>query len=285
MSAPNRRHSADGGAPAVEHVLDRVAPEPARRAPDEDHVALGDRGAVARDEHAVRGRVAQRVDRGLLPAEVRGLGHELVRLGDCDVSEPAEVGLEPPDPLVHRQHRVVMRGRVLVVDVVAVDRHPVPGAPPPDRRAHPQHHPGGVRPDHVVVDRVALPPDRLAAEPVEEPERGERLEDRGPDGVEVDGGGHHRDVGLVGGELGQGDLADDDGLAGVLVLGGDPVEHRSVLAPHVRRPVGRRQRRRLERRAVRSGERVGEDLVHRRIVLLGRAGAPWPEVPAHAHAR
>ena len=65
------RHDADRRAARVEHVLDGEGADAARRAPDQDLVALGDRRAVARDQHAVRGRVAQRVDRRLLPRQVR----------------------------------------------------------------------------------------------------------------------------------------------------------------------------------------------------------------------
>ena len=111
----------DGDAAAVQDVLDGVGAEAARGAPDEHPVALFHRGAVARHEHPVGGRVAQGVDGRLLPGQVGRLGHELVGLDHGQVGQAAEVGLEAPDPLVGGQHGVVVGRRVLVVDVVAVD--------------------------------------------------------------------------------------------------------------------------------------------------------------------
>ena len=134
-----RRHDADRRAAAVEHVLHGVAADAAGGAPDEHGVALLHAGAVVADEHAVARRVAQRVDRRLLPREVGRLGHQLVGLDDGEVGEAAEVGLEAPDPLVGGEHRVVVRRRVLVVDGVAVDRDPVAGLPVAHRRADAQH--------------------------------------------------------------------------------------------------------------------------------------------------
>ena len=97
------------------------------------------RRAVARHQHAIGGRVAQRVDRRLLPREVRGLGHQLVGLDHADVGEAAEVRLEAPDALVAREHRVVVTRGVLVVDVVAVDGDLVADLPVAHRRSGAQH--------------------------------------------------------------------------------------------------------------------------------------------------
>jgi len=77
----------------------------------------------------------------------------------------------------------------------------------------------------MVGKGVPGTPGALLAQAVEETERRQRLEDRRPYRVEVDGAGHHRDRGLVGCELGDGDVADMEGLPGVLVLGGQTVEH------------------------------------------------------------
>ena len=65
-------------------------------------------------------------------------------------------------------------------------------------------YPGRVRSDDVIIERVALSPEGFLAQAVQEPERGERLEDARPDRVEVDRGGHDRDEDLVGGEFGSG---------------------------------------------------------------------------------
>ncbi len=158
----------------------------------------------------------------------RGLRHQLVGLDQGEIGQAAEVGLEPPDPLIVREHRVVVRARALVVDVVAVDGDPVAGLPVAHGRPGPQHHTRGVRADDVVVERVAAPHADLLAQPVEEAEGRERLEDRRPHRVEVDRAGHDRHVGLVGCELGEWDLADLQRFPRVFVRAVESVEHRDV---------------------------------------------------------
>ena len=138
------RHHRHRRAAAVEHVLARVRADPAARAPDEDGLALGHLRAVRAHQHAVARGVGQRVDRGLFPREVRGLGHELVGLHQRELAEAAVVGLVAPDALVGGEHRVVVRARVLVVDVVAVHGDRVARLPRPHRRTDAQHHAGGV---------------------------------------------------------------------------------------------------------------------------------------------
>ena len=89
-----------------------------------------------------------------------------------------------------------------------------------------------------MVEGVAGPPGALLAQSVEEPEGRQRLEDRGPDGVEVDGRGHDGHVGLVGGELGDRHLRHVQGLPRVLVHGVDPGEHLHLVRD-ARAPPGR----------------------------------------------
>ena len=190
-------------------------------------------------QHAVARGVGQRVDRGLLPREVRGLRHELARLDQRQLTETAVVGLVPPDALVGREHRVVVRARVLVVDVVAVHGDRVARLPHPHRGADPEHHAGGVAPDHVERLVVAGAPHALASEPLEEPEGGDGLEDRRPHRVEVDRRRHHRDQGLVGRQLGQRHLVDVQRLARVLVLRRRPRRTSPARRPAPRLP-GRR---------------------------------------------
>ena len=55
----------------------------------------------------------------------------------------------------------------------------------------------------MIRTAVARPPLRLLGQPIEETERRHRLEDRRPHRVEVDRARHHRQVHLVGGELGR----------------------------------------------------------------------------------
>ena len=233
-----RRHHPDRRAAPVHDVLGGVGADAAARSPDEHALALRHLRAVGADDHPVAGRVAQRVAGRLLPSQVGGLGHELVGLDHGEVGEAPEVGLEPPDPLVGGQHRVVVGRRVLVVDVVAVDGHPVAGLPVPHRRARPQHDARGVAADDVVRQVVALAPHALPAEAVEEQEGGQGLEDRGPDGVEVDGAGHDGHDRLVGRQLRDRDLVDVDALLRVLLLREHPREQLDVLLVDGCRPEG-----------------------------------------------
>ena len=151
----------DRRAAAVEHVLARVRADAAARAPDQDGLALRHLRAVRAHEHPVARGVGERVDRRLLPGEVRGLRHQLVGLHHGELAEAAVVGLVAPDALVGGEHRVVVRARVLVVDVVAVHGDRVAGLPDPHRRADPQHDAGGVAADDV--ERLVVPgaPDAL----------------------------------------------------------------------------------------------------------------------------
>ena len=112
----------------------------------------------------------------------------------------------------------------------------------------------------------------LAAEAVEEPERRQRLEDRRPHGVEVDRARHHGDVHLVGRELGGRHLVDVERLARVLLLGRHALEHRDLVAPHERCPVrlGDRQMGDLVARCTSTDRR--EDVFHDRMLLNGNSG-------------
>ena len=190
------------------------------------------------DEHPVRRRVAERVDRRLLPRQVRRLRHQLVGLHDRQIGEAAVVRLEAPDPLVVGEHRVVVGGVVLPVDVVAVHRDPVARLPVADRLTDAQHDTRRIRADHVERLRVALRDLRLAGQTVEEPERRQWFEDRRPHRVEVDRARHHGDVDLVGGQLGCRDLVDVDRLARILVVRRDAGEHLGLVTLDERRSEG-----------------------------------------------
>jgi hypothetical protein len=139
---------------------------------------------------------------------VGGLGHQLVGLDDAQLGEPAEVGLESPDPLLGVHHRVVVAVVVLQLDREAVGDDLLAGLPQVDRGTGAQDDAGEVGADDVVGQVVALGVLRQPAVALEEPERRERLEDARPDGVVVDGARHDRDQGLVRSELGDGDVVD-----------------------------------------------------------------------------
>src|SRR5699024_991647 len=112
-----------------ERHLDGIGAETTGGTPDEDAVAELERGAVLRDQLAVGGGVHQTGGGGLLPGEVVGLGHELVRLDDRQLGEAAEVRLEAPDALLRVHHRVVVAVRVLELDGEAVRDDLLPGLP------------------------------------------------------------------------------------------------------------------------------------------------------------
>jgi hypothetical protein len=116
------------------------------------------------------------------------------------------------------------------------------GLPGVHARAGLQHDAGQVAADHVVGQVVPLGDRRQAAVALEEAEGRDRLEDRGPDGVVVDRAGHDRDQRLTGRELRDRDLVDVQGLARVLLLGGQTLEHRLLVLAHHDAAVGLRQR-------------------------------------------
>ena len=237
---------------------------------------------VLRHEHAVAGAVAQRVHRGLFPREVGRLGHQLVGLHHAEVGQATEVGLVAPDALVVAHHRVVVRRRVLVVEVVAVHRHPVARLPGPHGRPHPQHHARGVAADHLIGLVVAAGPLALAGQARHRAEGADRLEQAAPHGVEVEAAGHDREIHLVGRQLGCGHLADVHAPAWILLLRRDPCPHLLLALQHMGGAVllGNGQ----------SGD-VGtagtlldglEDLLHRAMLPSGRCCGPSDDRPVPA---
>src|SRR5690606_20984803 len=233
------RHDGDGDAPAVLHQLRRERAEPAGRAPDQDDVALLHPGAVRPDQHPVGGAAAQRHRTRLLPGEVRGLADELVRLHDAELAERPEVRLEAPRELRLAHHAVVVGAVILLVHVRRGQHDLVADLPALHAAAGADDDARAVRPEDVVRQVVPRPVPALAAELLQERERRYRLEDRGPDGVEVDRRRHHGDDDLVGRELGHLDLADVHGAAHVLV--GPALEDPDLVLAGERRAEPRRQ--------------------------------------------
>lgn len=227
-----------GLAPPHERELRCVGAESAARAPDEHVVALLHAGAVAGDELPVRGGVHQPGSRGLLPAQVVRLRHELVGLDERDLGEAAEVGLEAPDALLGVEHRVVVAVGGLQLDGQAVRDDLVAGLPGVDSRAGAQDDAREVRADDVVRQVVALA--EVAEPPValQEAEGRHRLEDRRPDRVVVHGGRHHGDQGLARSEFRHRNVVQVDRLAGVLVAAAEPGEHLRLVLVHGDRAVG-----------------------------------------------
>ena len=107
-------------------------------------------------------------------------------------------------------------------------------------------------------------PHTLLAEPGKERERGKRLEDGGPDGVEVDRRRHDRDVRLIRGELRELDVVDVDRPARILLGRRNAGEHVLLDGTDARAAAGRGQRERRHRGRVAGQHRVanGVDLVH-----------------------
>jgi hypothetical protein len=151
---------------------------------------------------------------------------------------------------------------ILVVDVVAVHGHAIARLPVAHRVADLEHDTGGVRPDHVIRQRVARPPARLLAQPVEEQERRQRLEDRRPHRVEVDGARHHRDVRLVRRKFRRGHVFHVKGLAGVFVGRLESLEHGLLFPQHERTAVGLGDRQRSDFVTGRVRQDRVEDLLH-----------------------
>ena len=210
-------------------------------------LALRHLRAVRAHDHAVARGVAQRVARRLFPREVRGLRHELVRLHDRDLGEAAEVGLEAPDALVRRHHRVVVRRRVLVVDVQAVhgdDGRPASSCAPPTRPA--ARHPTRRSPSRGTAGRGACPT---------------RSRGRGASGSRTSGSGSKIDVHTVlklmadaitptnassGASSGSGNCSTWVDLRGSLSSEATPANISTLVGLHERAPHGRRERQRLE---------------------------------------
>ena len=116
--------------------------------------------------------------------------------------------------------------------------------------------------------------DPLAGQAVEEPEGRQRLEDRRPHRVEVDRAGHDGEVDLVGRQLGCGDLADVQGLLGVLVFRRHPLPHVLLGAQHVGRAVALGDRKGGDLLAGGAPLNGLEDLLHSGNLLSGNSGAP-----------
>ena len=210
---------------AVERVLRREAAEAAGRAPDQDVVALLHVAAVLGDELAVGSAVDQAGRRGLFPGQVLRLWHELVGLDHRDVGEATEVGLEAPDALRRVKHRVVVAVGSFELDGQTVGDDTVAGLPLGDAGSGLEHDAGQVGADDVVRQVVPLAVLGLAAVALEEAERGDRLEDRRPHGVVVDGRRHDGDERLARTEFRERDLVKVERLARILVLARDALEH------------------------------------------------------------
>ena len=268
-----RADDADRYAAAVEHVLSRVAADAPGGPPHQHRVSLLHPRSVLADEHPVARAVAQRVDARLFPCEMCRLGHQLIGLDDGEIGQATEVGLEAPDPLVRAEHRIIVGGRVLIVDVVAVHGHPVPGFPVSDCRAGAEHDTGSVGTNDLIRKCMAAAPLALLAETIEEAERRQRFEDAGPHRVEVDRARHHCDDGFVRRNCGKRHFADVQALARVLVGRRDAFEHRRVFAADEHCPIrlGQRQARNLF--ATRLSLDRFENLVHQTMLPMGRK---WP---------
>lgn len=252
-----------GLAPPHERELGGVRAEPAARAPDEHVVALLHAGAVLRHQLAVRGGVDETGSRRLLPAQVVGLGHQLVGLDEGDLGETAEVGLEAPDALLGVEHRVVVAVRGLQLDGETVRDDLVAGLPGVDAGAGAQDHAREVGADDVVRQVVAPGEVGELAVALQEAEGRHRLEDRGPHGVVVDRGGHDGHQGLARPELRHRHVVQVDRLAGVLVAGAEPGEHLRLVLVHGDGTVGLGERKSGEvgGRGVRRLDRV-QDFLH-----------------------
>ena len=142
----------------------------------------------------------------------------------------------------------------------------VAGLPPGDAGTGAQHHARQVGADDVVRQVVALGERRQPAVALQEAERGDRLEDRRPDGVVVDGARHHRHQRLARAELRHRHVVDVQGLARVLLLARHALEHVDLVLAD-------------DGGAVRLGDRQGGE-----VVAAGVAGEDGVEDLLHEGA-
>src|SRR5581483_5805069 len=84
---------------------------------------------------------------------------------------------------------------------------------------------GTVAPQDMIWQVVTLIPRAFLSRAFEKLESRNRLEDRTPDGVEVDAGSHYRYQRFIGSNFWQRHFIDVETLARVLLLRGQPVEH------------------------------------------------------------
>ena len=135
--------------------MGRIAAEAAGRAPDQHDVTLLHGRAVVADQLTVGGGVDQAGGGGLLPGQVFGLGHQLIRLHQGQFGQAAEVRLEAPDSLLRIHHGVVVALRVLELDRQAVRDDPVADLPLGHAGADLEHDAGKVG-SHDVIRQIVL---------------------------------------------------------------------------------------------------------------------------------
>ena len=237
-----RAHHANGDATAVQHVLHGVCADSAGCTPNEHHITLLHACTVLRHQHAITRAVAQCVHRGFFPRQVRWLGHQLIRLHHGEIGQATEVGFVTPDALVGAQHRVVVCAWVLIVDVIAMDGHSVPGLPVANRGADSQHHSRTIASQDVIRQVMPLCPRTLACQSGECTKRTDWFKDCAPHGVEVDAAGHHRHECFVGRQLRHRHLTQLDALARIFVARRHSSEHLLVLLLDDCRPIRARDR-------------------------------------------
>ena len=235
---------------AILDELDRVRAKPAGRTPDQHDVALLHAGTLTADQHAVRSARAQRNARGLLPRQVRRLGHQLAGPDHRVLRQAAEVRLVTPGPLLHPEHPVTVRGRLLVINMSRADGHVVADPPAPHPRPGPDDDAGPIGTDDMVGLVVPRGEAARSGVPPQEIKSGQRLEYRRPDSVEVDRAGHHRDQHLIRGQLRHWHAANVQRLPDILIAAAR--EHAGIFLAKMRGNVITRDRDALQLTRIRS---------------------------------
>ena len=104
VSLVGRGDDTDWRATRVQHVLYGVGADATGGAPDQNLLTLRYGRTITGDQHAVARGVTERVHGSLFPAEVGGLGHQLIGLHHRDVGESTKIRFETPDALVRSHH-------------------------------------------------------------------------------------------------------------------------------------------------------------------------------------
>ncbi len=244
-------------------------PSPPLAPPDEHVVALLHLGAVAGDELPVGGGVDQAGAAASSQLRWPGLGISWLDLTSAISARPPKLVSKPQMRCSGRASCRCGRRRT-PAHREAVGDDLVARPPGVDAGAGAQDHAGEVGADDVVRQVVA--PGELGelAVALEEPEGRQRLEDRGPHRVVVDRGCHDGHEGLARTEFGQWHVVDVQGLAGVLVAGGETGEYLRLVLVHGDRAV-----RLGERKSGEIGGRCRPRLNRVQDVLHGVASGEW----------
>ena len=229
-----RTNNTNRNATAIKNILRCVSTNATSCSPDQHHITLFHVCAVWRHEHAIASAVAQRIDRCFFPRQMLGLWHELVSFHHTQIGETAKICFVSPNSLVATKHRVVVRCRVLIINVIAMHSDSVTWFPVANRRTNSQHHTRSVTTHDVIRKIVALCPFALARKTSERTKSRDRLKDARPHRIEIDTAGHDGDKRFVGCDLRNRYFLDMHALARIFVSRSNTSKHLLFVLAHHR---------------------------------------------------